>query len=84
MTTNEAASLLRVHPRTVQRLVERGQLTAVHLGAAVRFDPKDVTGLISRVKHEPACAASDARVPRRSARAVPAATSFRDRVRTGD
>src|SRR5947208_4799089 len=35
LTTIEAAHLLRVHPRTVQRLVERGQLSAVHLGGAV-------------------------------------------------
>ena len=44
LTTDEAAALLHVHPRTVQRLVERGQLCAVHLGSAVRFDPNDVGG----------------------------------------
>src|SRR5215216_2208363 len=44
------AALLNVHPRTVQRLVERGELSAVHLGGAVRFDPQDVYGLIERVK----------------------------------
>src|SRR4051812_1556423 len=42
LTTTEAAVLLHVHPRTVQRLVDRGQLCAVHLGSAVRFDPRDV------------------------------------------
>jgi len=50
LTTTEAAVLLHVHPRTVQRLVDRGQLCAVHLGSAVRFDPRDVDGLIEGVK----------------------------------
>jgi len=42
LTTEEAAALLHVHPRTVQRLVGRGDLSAVHLGGAVRFDQQDV------------------------------------------
>src|SRR5436190_1559667 len=50
LTTDEAAVRLHVHPRTVQRLVERGQLSAVHLGSAVRFDPQDVEALIAEVK----------------------------------
>ena len=49
-TTQETASLLRVHPRTVQRLVERGQLSAIRVGAAVRFDPADVAELTARLK----------------------------------
>jgi excisionase family DNA binding protein len=51
LTTAEAAKRLHVHPRTVQRLVERGQLVAVHLGGAVRFDPDDLKGLIAGNKH---------------------------------
>ena len=50
LTTQETADLLRVHPRTIQRLVERGQLSAVHVGAAVRFDPADVADLTTRLK----------------------------------
>jgi excisionase family DNA binding protein len=50
LTTREAADLLHVHPRTVQRLVERGELSSVHLGAAVRFDPADVVDLTGRLK----------------------------------
>jgi excisionase family DNA binding protein len=50
LTTVETAELLHVHPRTVQRLVERGELCAVHLGAAVRFDPDDVAALTGRLK----------------------------------
>ena len=50
LTTQEAAELLHVHPRTVQRLVERGELAAVHLGAAVRFDRGDLADLTGRLK----------------------------------
>src|SRR5690348_12205099 len=50
LTTSETAALLRIHPRTVQRLVERGQLEAIHLGTAVRFDPGDVAALTEREK----------------------------------
>jgi transposase-like protein len=47
-----------VHPRTVQRLVERGELEVVHLGAAARFDPTDVADLTSRLKQRAAAKAS--------------------------
>jgi excisionase family DNA binding protein len=50
LTTQEAAGLLHVHPRTVQRLVERGELAAVHVGTAVRFDRTDLVDLTARLK----------------------------------
>jgi excisionase family DNA binding protein len=80
LTTDEAARLLHVHPRTIQRLVERGQLEAVHLGAAVRFDPTDVVDLTARLKRReaggpPACA--DRVTPSRAVR-----VSFADRLRS--
>ncbi len=85
LTTNEAARLLRVHPRTVQRLVERGELSAVHLGSAVRFDPHDIAGLVARVKDTAVTTASDEPFRRRirSKRAIAASSSFRNRVRSG-
>jgi excisionase family DNA binding protein len=55
LTTAEAANVLHVHPRTVQRLVERGQLAAVHLGGAVRFDPDDIDALIAGNKQRSEC-----------------------------
>jgi excisionase family DNA binding protein len=58
LTTNETAALLHVHPRTVQRLVERGQLEAIHLGTAVRFDPGDVAALTEREKQRTATPAA--------------------------
>ena len=78
LTTGEAAELLHVHPRTVQRLVERGQLCAVHLGSAVRFDPDDVTILIERVKRERTLPAASNPVRARGR----ASTSFADRLRS--
>jgi excisionase family DNA binding protein len=80
LTTNEAATRLHVHPRTVQRLVERGQLSAVRLGAAVRFDPADLASLTDRLKHNagapPAAPANAVRAGRG------AGVSFADRLRS--
>jgi excisionase family DNA binding protein len=41
------ADALHVHPRTVQRLVERGELAVVRLGAAIRFDPAELVRFIA-------------------------------------
>jgi excisionase family DNA binding protein len=81
LTTDEAATLLRVHPRTVQRLVERGELCAVHLGSAVRFELQDVDELVARLKHRRRTSAPPA--PTASVRARPgAAVSFADKLRS--
>ncbi len=80
LTTNEAAAALHVHPRTVQRLVERGQLDAIHLGAAVRFDPRDVaelTARLKRAKQQTVPAGVDVIRPSR-----PVRISFADRLRS--
>jgi excisionase family DNA binding protein len=79
LTTQEAADLLHVHPRTVQRLVERGELEVVHLGAAARFDPADVADLTSRLKQRAAAKASSYVGVVRPSRAV--RVSFADRLR---
>jgi excisionase family DNA binding protein len=78
LTTGEAAKLLHVHPRTVQRLVERGQLCAVHLGSAVRFDPHDVMTLIEDVKRERAAPAEHSPLRARHR----ASSSFAERLRS--
>lgn len=79
LTTQETADLLHVHPRTIQRLVERGQLSAVHLGAAVRFDPADVADLTTRLKRRTATPhpTTDTVTPVRGNRA-----SFAERLRS--
>ena len=78
LTTNETAALLHVHPRTVQRLVERGQLCAVHLGSAIRFDPKDVDVLIADVKERRRRASADTARVRRGV----TTSSFAERLRS--
>jgi excisionase family DNA binding protein len=80
LTTHEAATLLHVHPRTVQRLVERGELEAVHLGAAVRFVPGDVADLTARLKRRDAGPPSPALDDVQRSRAV--RLSFADRLRS--
>jgi excisionase family DNA binding protein len=80
LTTRETAELLHVHPRTVQRLVERGQLGAIHLGAAVRFDPTDVAELTEQLKRyqsQAVAAIGDRLRPTRTAH-----VSFADRLRS--
>jgi excisionase family DNA binding protein len=83
LTTREAADLLRVHPRTVQRLVERGQLSTIHLGTAVRFDPADLAELTGQLKRRAAAAAAPSAAAAavvRPGRAV--RVSFADRLRS--
>jgi excisionase family DNA binding protein len=80
LTTREAADVLRVHPRTVQRLVERGQLDAIHLGAAVSFDPQDVADLTARLKRPASQVAAASVDVLRASR--PGRLSFADRLRS--
>ena len=80
LTTREAAELLRVHPRTVQRLIERGELAAVHVGAAVRFDRADLVDLTARLKSR-AGAPPSARAEVTPARGR-APVSFAERLRS--
>jgi len=37
LDSRQAAAILKVHPRTVHRLVHRGQIHAVHVGKLWRF-----------------------------------------------
>jgi excisionase family DNA binding protein len=80
LTTSETAALLHVHPRTVQRLVERGQLEAIHLGTAVRFDPGDVAALTEREKQRAAAAPTALTDRVRASRG--ACVSFAERLRS--
>jgi excisionase family DNA binding protein len=80
LTTNETAALLHIHPRTVQRLVERGQLEAIHLGTAVRFDPGDVAALTEREKQRAAAVPTALADRVRASRG--ARVSFAERLRS--
>ncbi len=46
LTSEQVAHKLHVSPRTVARLVSRGELRVVKLGRAVRFRPDDVAELV--------------------------------------
>jgi excisionase family DNA binding protein len=79
LTTREVADALHVHPRTVQRLVERGELAVVRLGAAIRFDPAELVRLIAertRTARSPESQPDTGRRPR------PSGVSFAKRLRS--
>ena len=48
LDSNQAAAILKVHPRTLQRLVHRGEINAVHVGKLWRFKPSALTAWIDR------------------------------------
>lgn len=37
LDSHQAAAMLKIHPRTLQRLVHRGEIAAVHVGKLWRF-----------------------------------------------
>jgi excisionase family DNA binding protein len=49
MTKNEVAGLLRVSPRTIERLVEDGKLPVLKVRRAVRFRRADVEQFVGVV-----------------------------------
>lgn len=46
MTREEAADYLRIHPRSVDKLVLAGKLTRFHLGRSPRFRRVEVASLV--------------------------------------
>jgi excisionase family DNA binding protein len=53
LTREEAAERLRIHLRTVQRLIVSKELPAVRIGRHVRIDPADLAAFIERKKTWP-------------------------------
>jgi excisionase family DNA binding protein len=45
LTIKDVAELLQVSTRTVQRLIDRGELAAVRIGRSVRIRPEAVQSL---------------------------------------
>ncbi|WP_460452501.1 helix-turn-helix domain-containing protein [Alsobacter sp. SYSU BS001988] len=39
LTVEDAAAMLQVDPRTIRRLVQRGELAAIRIGRLVRIEP---------------------------------------------
>ena len=48
LDSHQAAAILKVHPRTLQRLVHRGELAAVHVGKLWRFRASALAEWIDR------------------------------------
>lgn len=48
LDSHEAAAILKVHPRTLQRLVHRGEIAAVQVGKLWRFKATALTEWIDR------------------------------------
>lgn len=48
LDSHQAAAILKVHPRTLQRLVHRGKINAVHVGKLWRFRASALTEWIDR------------------------------------
>ena len=48
LTLNEAASLLAVSPKTLQRLVARGDLAVIRVGSSLRFAVSDLEAFVTR------------------------------------
>ena len=48
LTLNEAASLLAVSPKTLQRLVARGDLAVIRVGSSMRFSTGDLDAFVAR------------------------------------
>ena len=46
MTISEAAAVLHLAPRTVRRLINRGELSAVRIGRSVRIRHEDIRRII--------------------------------------
>lgn len=48
LDSHSAAALLGVHPRTLQRMVLRGEIAGVHVGKLWRFRPSSIDQWIDR------------------------------------
>jgi excisionase family DNA binding protein len=48
LDSHAAAALLGVHPRTLQRMVLRGEIAGVHVGKLWRFRPSAIDQWIER------------------------------------
>lgn len=46
----EAAALLRVHPNTIVKMIQRGQLRGIKIAARYRIPREDVEALLAAVR----------------------------------
>ena len=78
LTVSEVAEELAIHPKTVRRLVARGELAVVKIGAAVRIHPADVDAFVDEHRVQNGVRR---REPRSRVRASATSASFADRLR---
>jgi excisionase family DNA binding protein len=48
LDSDEAAQLLRIHPKTLQRMARNGQILGIQVGKLWRFRASDLEGWIQR------------------------------------
>jgi len=48
LDSHKAAAVLGVHPRTLQRMVHRGEIAGVHVGKLWRYKPSSIAQWIER------------------------------------
>jgi excisionase family DNA binding protein len=49
LDSDEAAALLRIHPKTLQRMAREGSLTGIHIGKLWRFRASDLNKWIRKI-----------------------------------
>lgn len=80
-TPTEAAERYRVHPRTITRMIARGELPAYRVGRAVRLDPAEVDAAFrAEPNRDPAAEAVAAYVARVVDDAPPLTAEQRSRL----
>ena len=47
LTVSDVCAILRCHEKTLYKWVKRGSLTAIRIGAKLKFDPADVAAFIA-------------------------------------
>jgi excisionase family DNA binding protein len=48
LDSEEAAAIMKVHPKTLQKLARRGELKGIHVGKLWRFREMDIADWIQR------------------------------------
>lgn len=46
LDSDEAAALLKIHPKTLQRMARNGEITGIHIGKLWRFRASDLENWI--------------------------------------
>ena len=54
LTVGEVAALLRLHPKTIERMVREGRIPSLRLGGRLRFRPSDIVSWLA-AREDRAC-----------------------------